>query len=58
MHGALTALKREVQLMEGRTDEQDRLFVASCMLLNLDNFVIIYIDLCQRYDTTNYLNTS
>ena len=43
MHGALTALKREVQLMEGRTDEQDRLFVASCMLLNLDNFVIIYM---------------
>ena len=36
--------KAEVQLMEGRTDEHDRLlFVAwSCMLLNLDNFVIIY----------------
>ena len=36
--------KAEVQLMEGRTDEHDRLlFVAwSCMLLNLDNFVIIH----------------
>ena len=36
MHGALTALKREVQLMEGRTDEHGS--IICCLVLYVVKF--------------------